>query len=212
MRIENLLASVLSLSLLIFSPCYADTAKTSGENSGEAKEQVWYKAANDKGYVLIHSKKDCPFLKNEEIIEVSPLDNDCASGHPCSTCGNVNGGASGKLPSATCYKNSFNSSANYNSTDSCLPSCRVRSSTTGKQPSAARHTKSYNSLSYYKPSNIYTPSADTGVTNSSSVPAGGYYPAGSSSGNYTTYTGPRGGKYHYSASGKKVYERKKRRR
>lgn len=30
-----------------------------------------------------------------------------------------------------------------------------------------------------------------------------------SSGNYTTHTGPRGGVYHYSASGKKVYHKKR---
>ncbi|MDO5295227.1 MAG: hypothetical protein Q4F00_01090 [bacterium] len=158
----------LSLSFLIFSPCYADTAK----NNGSENVKVYYKAANDSGYILLHSKKDCPFLKNEVVVEVSPLDNDYSSGHQCSTCKNVNIGA------------------------------------TGQQSATAGNTKSYNSSSYYKPTNIYTPSANTGVTNG---PADGYYPARSSSGNYTTYTGPRGGKYHYSASGKKVYERKRKR-
>lgn len=57
-----------------------------------------------------------------------------------------------------------------------------------------------------KPSNNQSPNIETsrssGRSTSSSRPR-------LSNGDYTIHTGPRGGKYHYSASGKKVYHKKR---
>ena len=93
----------------------------------------------------------------------------------------------------------------------------------GRKSSSSGYTKSRRTSPYYKHSNYKrssykrsnrsSSSAGTGRSGSSGSSSGSRYHEGSSSsGTPTTYTGSKGGRYHYSASGKKVYERKKKKR